>query len=375
MLIGANDASRLALIGRDHTMGHPGAQEHGLAPIGVGLIGTGTIAQRHLDALVDHPSGRAVAVFDVIPERAKTTADRYRIPNLCGSLEEMLARPDVDAVIVCTPPFAHAAPTIAALDAGKHVLCEKPFALDVAEAERMVGTAERIGRYLACCSGRYRCPQGARKAHAMIEAGDLGEVYYVRSSAFRFRGRPGHHIFPETHWFLDSQRAGGGAMMDIAVYQIDTVLWMLGSPRVKSVLATIRRVEDEPPPPGVTQDVEDHVTIMLTTEHGAGGVIETAWVANVVGADATYILGTKAGLSMNPLTLTTGAGGRRFRQEKVLDGPDGETSGPGNITQQFVDALAAGRQPETPGADALEVTRVIDAAYRSAASGQPVALV
>jgi predicted dehydrogenase len=338
------------------------------------LIGTGTIAQRHLDALVDHPGGHAVAVFDVLPERARATAERYRVPNVCGSLQEMLDRKDVDAVIVCTPPFAHAAPTIAALDAGKHVLCEKPFALDPAEAERMANTAERVGRYLACASGRYRCPIGARKAHAMIEAGEIGDVYYVRSSAFRFRGRPGHHIFPDSHWFLDSQRAGGGAMMDIAVYQIDTTLWMLGSPRVKSVLASLRQIHDEPPTPGVRQDVEDHVTIMLTTGDGGSAVIETAWVANVVGADATYILGTKGGLSLDPLTLTTGAGGRRFRREKVLDGADADIAGFGNITQQFVDAIGAGRQPYTSGVEALEVTRVIRAAYESAASGRPVAL-
>jgi UDP-N-acetylglucosamine 3-dehydrogenase len=345
-----------------------------LPGIGVGLIGTGTIAQRHVDALVDYPGGHAVAVFDVIPERARATAERYRVPNVCGSLEELLARKDVDAVIVCTPPFAHAAPTIAALDAGKHVLCEKPFALDPAEAERMVNTAERVGRFLACASGRHRCPAGPRRAHDLIKAGELGEVYSVRSTRFRFRGRPGHHILSESHWFLDSQRAGGGVMMDLAVYQVDLVLWLLGSPRVASVLSTIKRIEDEPPPPGIRQDVEDHVTIMLATEDGACGIVESSWVTNAPDTLTTLILGTKAGLTLDPLTLTSSAGGRRYRQERVLDGPDADYSGFGNITQQFVDAIAAGREPWTPGRDALEVTRVISAAYQSAASRRPVAL-
>src|SRR5437870_3815495 len=83
----------------------------------------------------------------------------------------------------------------------------------------------------------------------------LGEVYHVRSSRWRFRGRPGHHIFPESRWFLDMGRAGGGAMMDIAVYQIDSVLWLLGNPKVTSVMASMRQITEEPPPAGVTQDV------------------------------------------------------------------------------------------------------------------------
>ena len=143
----------------------------------------------------------------------------------------------------------------------------------------------------------------------------------MRSSVFRFRGRPGHHIFADSHRFLDSQRAGGGAMVDIAVYQIDLVLWMPDAPRVKSVLASEER------------------------------------------------------LSFNPLTLTTGAGGRRSRRETLLDGRDEDTAGFGNITQQFVDAIGAGRQPYTSGREALEVTRVIHAAYESASIGRTVALV
>ncbi|MBM4416888.1 MAG: Gfo/Idh/MocA family oxidoreductase [Chloroflexi bacterium] len=361
-----------------------------MAPTRVGIIGTGTIANSHATALRGYPGGQIVAVFDVLGDRARDYAEKWNVPTVCGSLDELLARGYVDAVIVCTPPFAHAEPTMKALEAGKHVLCEKPFALDPHEAERMVRTAERAGKFLACASGRNRCSAAQRKAHAMMASGELGDVYHVRWSRWRFRGRPGHHIFPESAWFLDQRRAGGGAMMDIAVYQIDTVLWLLGNPRVTSVMASMRQITEEPPAGGVKQDVEDHVVIMVSCEGGKSGIIETAWVANVKGADGFFVFGTKAGLRFDPLTKITAVpvdessglqrmpwmGGESFRsiEEQVLLAPDNYSDDFGSITQQFVDGVAAGRQPYTPGRDALEVTRIIDAAYRSVRSGAMVAL-
>ena len=131
--------------------------------IGIGIIGTGTIAQEHLRALQGAARGKAVAVFDVLGDRAEATARQFDIPAVAASLDDLLGRREVDAVIVCTPPFAHAEPTITALEAGKHVLCEKPFALDPAEAERMVGTAERAGKFLACASARNRARRWAAR--------------------------------------------------------------------------------------------------------------------------------------------------------------------------------------------------------------------
>jgi predicted dehydrogenase len=358
--------------------------------IGVGIIGTGTIAQSHLRSLASAQRGRAVAVFDVLGERAEATARQFDIPYIASSVEDLLGRREVEAVIVCTPPFAHAEPTIAALEAGKHVLCEKPFTLDPSEAERMVGAAERAGRFLACASARNRLSQGALKARAMLDAGELGDVYHVRSTALRFRGRPGHHIFTQSAWFLDQRRAGGGAMMDIAVYQIDLTLWLLGNPRVLAVMAQTRQFADEAPPAGVTQDVEDHVVVMMQCEGGRVGLVESAWIANMDEADGLYVFGTKAGLKFDPLRKITARrvdvppaqrrgvlGDETYVPvtEKVL--PFERPSGPGfgsDVTSAFVEALAEGRPPMTPGRDALEVTRVIDAAYRSAHEQRAVAL-
>jgi predicted dehydrogenase len=357
----------------------------------IGVIGTGTIANVHATGLKGYPGGEIVAVFDVLGDRARAYAEKWDVPFVAGSLEELVKRDDVDAVIVCTPPFAHLEPTIKALEAGKHVLCEKPFALDPAEAERMVRTSEAVGRFLACASARNRVSAAQRKAHEMMQSGELGDVYHVRWSRWRFRGRPGHHIFPESKWFLEMARAGGGAMMDIAVYQIDSVLWLLGNPKVTSVTAAMRQFTEEPPAGGVKQDVEDHAVIMLQCEGGKSAVIESAWVSNMDEADGLFVFGTKAGLRFNPLRKITAErvdpgeieaapgflGEDVFRpvQERVFPFEwGGGGMALGEIAARFVDGIVEGKQPMTPGLDALEVTRVIDAAYRSVRDQRAVAL-
>jgi predicted dehydrogenase len=360
-----------------------------VAKVGIGIIGTGTIAQSHLNSLKTSENGQAVAVFDVLGDRAEATAKQFGIPYVAASLADLLARPEVDGVIVCTPPFAHAEPTTAALEAGKHVLCEKPFALDPSEAARMVATADRVGKFLACASARNRYSASQTKARQMLDAGELGDVYYVRSSQIRFRGRPGHHIFPQSKWFLDKQRAGGGAMMDIAVYQIDSVLWLLGNPKVVSVSAQLRQITEEAPPADAPQDVEDHVIILINCESGKSGLVEATWVSNMRGAEGTFIFGTKAGLRLDPLTKivaervpagetikTPWMGDEVYRtvEEQIFPNPDWARFQSGDVTRGFADALSEGRQPWTSGADALEVTRVIDAAYRSHAEQRTVVL-
>jgi predicted dehydrogenase len=345
-----------------------------LDQLGIGIIGTGRIANSHMRALATHAPARTVAVFDVLAGRARAFAQEYAIPNVATSLEDLLARPDIDAVIVSTPPFAHTQPTLAALEAGKHVLCEKPFSLVPAEAEQMVAAAERSGRFLAVCSARYRHSAGARMAHQLATDGSLGTVYHARSSSFRLRGRPGIDMFTDATWFIDRTRAGGGALIDIGVYQIDLLLWMLGNPRVTSVLATTYQGIGAPPPAGVVQSVEDSAMVTFRCANGASAILEIAWASNIAGANAFLVLGTEAGLRLNPLVKITAGPDRKPVEERLLEEETPESRTFGKVTTQFVDDVLAGRQPWTPGPEALEVTRVIDAAYRSAAAGKAVEL-
>ena len=344
--------------------------------LGIAVVGTGHIANSHMRSLSQHEPADVVAVFDVLGDLAQSFASRWKIPNVVGSLEELVGRPDVDAVIVSTPPFAHMEPTIAALEAGKHVLCEKPFALDPGEAERMTRTAERTGKYLAVCSARRRCGAAMRRAHELGASGQLGEVYHVRGSQFRVRGRPGIDILKDTHWFLDSRRAGGGALIDIGVYEIDALLWLLGNPKVKTVLCSTKMGIGDPAPPPLKQDVEDHAVLMFTCDNGSSGILEITWSSNIAGANTMLVFGTKGGLRFGPLTYVEPGrlNPQRAVEERVLNVEDGSTQGFGDVSQQFVDAVLAGREPYTPARDALEVTRVMHAAYESARTGQAVQL-
>ena len=345
-----------------------------MAQLGLGIIGTGRIARSHLRSLAQSDEGKVVAVYDVIPERAAHTAAGCGIPNVARTIEDLLERRDVEAVIVSTPPTAHLAPTITALEAGKHVLCEKPFALDPAEAERMVEASERNRRFLAVCSARDRVGIGPRTAHELASSGALGKVYHVRSSAYRLRGRPGIDMFQDAPWFVDQAKAGGGALIDIGVYRIDVMLWLLGYPRVTSVLCSTFQGIGAPAPAPLVQTVEDHAVVMFTCENGASGVLEIAWASNVTGANTTIVLGTEAGLRFDPLTRITVGPNRLPTEERLIERADNDNRDFGDVTTQFVHAVLAGRQPETPARQALEVARVIDAAYRSAATGQAVSL-
>ena len=344
--------------------------------LGVAIIGTGHIAGSHMRSLSQHKPANVLAVFDVLGDRAQAFAQQWGIPSVATDIGQVLERKDVDAVIVSTPPFAHMEPTVAALEAGKHVLCEKPFALDPAEAEKMVQTAERTGKYLAVASARLRSGAAARKAHELQASGALGDVYHVRSTQLRLRGRPGIDILKDIHWFLDSKRAGGGALIDIGVYELDVMLWWLGNPRVKSVLCSTKLGIGVPAPAPLKQDVEDHAVVMFTCNNGSSGVLEITWSSNISGVNARLVFGTKAGLRFNPLTyIRSGEVNERAAvEEKILNTEDGDTRGFGDVSQQYVDAILAGRQPYTPARDALEVMRVIDAAYRSARDGKAIQL-
>jgi predicted dehydrogenase len=180
----------------------------------------------------------------------------------------------------------------------------------------------------------------------------------------------------DTHWFLDSRRAGGGAPIDIGVYEIDAMLWLLGNPKVKTVLCQTKMGIGMPAPEPLKQDVEDHAGVMFTSENGAAGTLEIAWSSNISGANTMLVFGTRGGLRFGPLTyIQPGTiDPRRAVEERVLNVEDGSTQGFGDVSQQFVDAVLAGRQPYTPARDALEVTRVMHAAYESARTGKAVQL-
>ena len=340
------------------------------------IIGAGTMGRNHTQAWQAHPQVEVKAIADIVPGLAAKAADEFGVAEAVEDYAPLLRRDDIHVVSVCTPPFAHCKPTVDSVGAGKHVICEKPFALTVAEAQQMAAAAEAADRYLVMASGRSRYGAASLKAKALIEAGELGNLYHARSSQFRQRGRPGVDILKQSTWFLSKQRAGGGALIDIGVYEIDVMLWLLGNPAVLSVSATTYQGIGAPRE-DVAQEVEDHVALFCQLEGSRSFSLEIAWSSHLTGHNTRFVLGDQGGLKFDPLTLMLPPpeGERNCEERQVLEGPDrrrGEA--PPALQAAMIDALEGGPPPMTPARDAVVVTQVITAGYESAATGKPVVL-
>jgi len=171
--------------------------------LGIGIIGAGHISASHLKGLGGTPEAVCRGIVDLVGEKATARADEFGVPDRGTDYRVLLDDPSVDAVIVCTPPFAHAEPTIASLAAGKHVLCEKPFALDVAEAQAMVEAAEAAGKQLAMASARSRLNPELLAARRLVEEGGL-DASPSRTTVRRQRGGgdriAGHQLVVKNNW-------------------------------------------------------------------------------------------------------------------------------------------------------------------------------
>jgi predicted dehydrogenase len=353
-------------------------------PLRVGIIGTGSIAGSHIAGYEKTAGVELYAACDVVEERAKSTAARHSIPHVFTSFEEMVKQPEIDVVSVCTPPFAHKDAAVAALEAGKHVLCEKPMALDAVEAQAMVDAWRRASsRYRNKFTIGYqaRWGQSAQTLKRFIEGGELGEVYYGRAVALRRRGVPGWGTF------TSKAKNGGGPMIDIGVHALDLALWLMGHPEPASVMGvTYRKFGNRPNvfnPWGswdyTTFDVEDAAFALIRFQNGASLQLECSWALNIEkSVSQTILCGTEGGAQINPL---------RIFQEKHgtlvdLVAPEGVTEGQGRPqesghtleVQGFIRAIREDTDPMVLPEQALMVAKLVDAIYASDEAGQSVQL-
>ena len=200
--------------------------------IRIGFIGVGNIAQNAImPAYLKQPDVEIVAVCDLKEARAREVAERHGIPHVYTDFNEMVKRDDIDAISVCTWNNSHAPATIAALQAGKHVLCEKPPAMTVAEAEEMRDAAKDAGKVLMYgLVQRFRTEVTVLKE--FMEAGKFGDIYFGKTSILRRRGTP-------LGWFTDPAKSGGGPVIDIGVHLIDVTRYLMGSPQPTRVSAQV----------------------------------------------------------------------------------------------------------------------------------------
>ncbi|MDD9975847.1 MAG: Gfo/Idh/MocA family oxidoreductase, partial [Candidatus Poribacteria bacterium] len=188
------------------------------------VVGLGWPGMQHLKGYTLDPRSEVIAVCDLDKARVREVAKQHKIPNTYTDHLEMLKNQDIDAVSVCLPNFLHAPISIDALNAGKHVLCEKPPARSAQEAKAMADTAAKNGKTLMYALVQ-RFDGSSQHLKQLVEAGELGDVYFGKAAYVRRRGVP----IGKEGWFVDRERSGGGALIDIGVHALDCIWWLMKS--------------------------------------------------------------------------------------------------------------------------------------------------
>ena len=259
-----------------------------------GIIGCGGIANgKHMPTLAKMEDVEMVAFCDIVPERAQEAARRYGAPGarVYTDYRDLLREAEITDVRVLTDNSSHRAITIDALEAGKHVLCEKPLAITYEDAKRMVETSHKTGKLLTVgYQHRYNLDSIYLKKE--MEAGTLGDVYIAKARVLRRRGAPTWGAFHQ------KEKVGGGPMIDVGTHVIDLVLWLLNNYQLRYVAAmTYQKLKDQPdlanpfgPLKAEEFTCEDSGVALLVMQNGASVIIETSWLLNTLEAGGVRYL-------------------------------------------------------------------------------------
>jgi len=330
----------------------------------VGILGTGIIIRDfHLPILKNHPQAEVVAAANLHPESLRQLAQEHGIPRAYPSLEAMAGDPEVDAVVIGLPNYLHAPVTIQMLEAGKHVLCEKPMALTVAEGQEMIAASRRTGRKLMIAH-MWRFDREILWLRELVSSGALGKVFKVKSHAIWLYEGP-----PPGAWFVTPELAGGGALADMGIHSIDTLRYVLGGARPVKVLANVGTYFRD-------LALDDTATVMVEFEGGIVGLIEAGWYH--LYADGlegyTQVYGTKGYARALPAELHTHVAGvwsvtrpQMPARKQQCDLPMYEAQ-----MDHFLHCILEDREPSPGGEEGLWAMRVLEAAYRSARVGEAV---
>ncbi|HPA60612.1 MAG TPA: Gfo/Idh/MocA family oxidoreductase [Clostridia bacterium] len=349
----------------------------------LGIIGCGGIANnKHLPSIKKLGKAQVTAFCDIVPERAQKAAEEFGASD-AKVFEDYrdLLKLDLDAVYVCTPNRSHSFITVDALRSGKHVMCEKPMAINSEEAHKMLSAARQTGKLLTIgYQSRYRADSQYLKR--AIQAGELGEIYFARANAVRRRAVPTWGVF------LNEHEQGGGPLIDIGTHALDLTLWMMNNYKPRYAAGTTyHKLNKDRDTANAWGDwdvdkftVEDSAFGFVVMENGATIMLSASWALNTLDVEeATATLsGTKGGADFHDgLRINGVKHGRQFVEKPDLKSGavaffEGKASDPQMLEQHTFHAAIRGKGdlcvlPE----QALVVTRILEAIYKSAASGQP----
>lgn len=351
----------------------------------VGIIGCGGIANgKHLPSLQKISEVNIVAFCDIEIEKAQAAAEQYGTNDakVYEDYKLLLENDDIDVIHVCTPNSSHKALTVASLDAGKHVMCEKPMAKTTEEAKEMIEAAKRNGKKLTIgYQNRFRPDsQYLRKA---TQRGDLGDIYYGKAQAIRRRAVPTWGVF------LDEEKQGGGPLIDIGTHALDLTLWMMDNYEPESVMGStfhkLGKKENAANAWGPWDPkkftVEDSAFGFIKMKNGSTIILESSWALNSLEVDEAKcaLSGTEGGADMKDgLRIHGEEFGSLYTtnvelENKGVDFYEGETVDEAEVeARSWIDSIVNDTEPVVKPEEAMVITQILEALYQSAKTGKAV---
>ncbi|MDD3411817.1 MAG: Gfo/Idh/MocA family oxidoreductase [Eubacteriales bacterium] len=338
----------------------------------IGIIGCGKIAQvRHIPEYAQNPMAQLAGFFDLNAQRAAELAQQYG-GTAYPSVEALLADSSIDAVSVCAANSAHAEITLAALKAGKHVLCEKPMAMTLADCEAMVAQAKQSGKFLMIGHNQ-RLTQAHLKARQLLEEGKIGRLLSFRTT-FGHGGPETWSVDPgKSVWFFDKKRAVMGAMADLGIHKTDLIHFLTGE-RIARVTARLLTL-DKRDATGALIGVDDNAICIYELESGVVGTMTASWTYYGSEDNSTILYGTKGAMRIyddpaHSIVVVPADGAKEFYDIEQIQTNDSQTKS--GVIDAFLQALTDNKEPSISGEEALCSMRAVFAAMESSKSGRCV---
>lgn len=344
----------------------------------VGMIGIGNISATHMPGWAASTHAEVIAGTDLNAAALAAWGEQHKVSRLYPDVAEMLANPDIDIVDICTPNMYHTPIAIAALEAGKHVICEKPLAPTPGDIRKLIDARNASGKELMTAQ-HFRFNGISMAMKNEIDQGVLGHVYHARAWMLR------RNLYINSPTFVQKQHAGGGACIDIGVHVLDLTLWMMGNPKPVTVSGTARtelarqpgqwsKIGPDAPVPD-NWDVEEFANAFVRFENGATLMLEVSWLLHhdTESEDLqVWLYGDKGGChypSAGFLNSNLDSRQQYNRTLKII----GDVMEPHALECfEFARILAAGGTSPVPPEQSLDVMSILDGIYRSQAEGREV---
>lgn len=338
----------------------------------VGIIGGGWPGGQHARGYLTAGNFKLAAVADLIPQRRKKLMAEFQIGKEFADAMELVKSPDIDVVSVCLPNHLHAPVSLAALRAGKHVLCEKPPGITAAEARRLQLAAVKASKVLMYGFQR-RFGGHEQAAKLAIAKGFAGDIYHARAVWTRTRGIP-----LGTGWYTKKELSGGGALMDVGLPMLDLAWYLMGQPKPLAIDGLTHRRFADSAPQDVVFDVEDTAIALVRFEGGKSLELACSWAINQAqsqNGSACRLHGTAGAIEVytptGPVLYHNFNAKGEYRENPLK--PPKTTLYPA-MMRHFKECILSKTTPSAGGAEGVTLMQMIDAIYRSAANGKSVTL-